>query len=45
MVRQRLTADWHTRFNAVNCVYGHLHIPRSTWYDGVKFDEVSVAIP
>ena len=40
-----LTADWHTRFNAVNCVYGHLHIPRSTWYDGVKFDEVSVGYP
>jgi 3',5'-cyclic AMP phosphodiesterase CpdA len=31
------TADWHTRYNAVCSVYGHLHIPRTTWYDGVRF--------
>ena len=35
------TADWHTRYNAVCSVYGHLHIPRTTWYDGVRFEEVS----
>jgi 3',5'-cyclic AMP phosphodiesterase CpdA len=40
-----LTADWHTRYGAVCCVYGHLHIPRTTWYDGIRFDEVSVGYP
>ncbi|MGL4304685.1 MAG: metallophosphoesterase family protein [Mycobacteriaceae bacterium] len=39
------TADWHTRYNAVCSVYGHLHIPRTTWYDGVRFEEVSVGYP
>ncbi len=39
------TADWHTRYNAVCAVYGHLHIPRTTWYDGVRFEEVSVGYP
>ncbi len=27
------------------CVYGHLHIPRSTRHDGVRFEEVSVGYP
>lgn len=39
------TADWHTRFNARAVVYGHLHIPRTTWHDGVRFEEVSVGYP
>ncbi|WP_025617826.1 metallophosphoesterase family protein [Salinispora cortesiana] len=39
------TADWHRRFDAVAVVYGHLHIPRTTWYDGVRFEEVSVGYP
>jgi hypothetical protein len=26
-------------------VYGHLHIPRTTWYDGVRFEEVSIGYP
>lgn len=39
------TADWHRRFNAVAVVYGHLHIPRTTWYDGVRFEEVSLGYP
>ena len=39
------THDWHTRFNATSVVYGHLHIPRVTWYDGVRFEEVSVGYP
>lgn len=39
------TADWHNRYNAVCAVYGHLHIPRTTWYDGVRFEEVSVGYP
>lgn len=39
------TADWHTRYNAVCAVYGHLHIPRTTYYDGVRFEEVSLGYP
>lgn len=39
------TAQWHTRFNAAAVVYGHLHIPRTTWYDGVRFEEVSLGYP
>ncbi|MGC3971850.1 MAG: metallophosphoesterase [Pirellulales bacterium] len=39
------TADWHLRYNAAACVYGHLHIPRTTWYDDVRFEEVSVGYP
>lgn len=40
-----LTADWHRRFRAAAVVYGHLHIPRVTWYDGVRFTEVSIGYP
>jgi len=40
-----LTADWHIRYDAVTVVYGHLHIPRTTWHDGVRFEEVSVGYP
>jgi 3',5'-cyclic AMP phosphodiesterase CpdA len=40
-----LTAEWHTRFRATTVVYGHLHIPRTTWYDGVRFEEVSIGYP
>jgi 3',5'-cyclic AMP phosphodiesterase CpdA len=39
------TARWHTRFNAAAVVYGHLHIPRTTWQDGVRFEEVSLGYP
>ncbi len=39
------TADWHTRFGAIVVVYGHLHIPRTTIYDGVRFEEVSIGYP
>ncbi|SCE95909.1 metallophosphoesterase family protein [Micromonospora mirobrigensis] len=39
------TADWHVRFDAAAMVYGHLHIPRTTWHDGVRFEEVSVGYP
>ncbi|MFC4019889.1 metallophosphoesterase family protein [Micromonospora sp. GCM10011542] len=39
------TADWHVRFRAAAVVYGHLHIPRTTWYDGVRFEEVSLGYP
>jgi 3',5'-cyclic AMP phosphodiesterase CpdA len=40
-----LTADWHRRFRTAAVVYGHLHIPRSTVYDGVPFLEVSLGYP
>ena len=39
------TADWHVRFRAAAVVYGHLHIPRTTWHDGVRFEEVSIGYP
>ncbi len=39
------TADWHRRYRAASVVYGHLHIPRTTWSDGVPFREVSVGYP
>lgn len=41
----RRTADWHRRFQAAVVVYGHLHIPRTTWHDGVRFEEVSLGYP
>jgi predicted phosphodiesterase len=40
-----LTADWHTRYDVTAAVYGHLHIPRTTRHDGVRFEEVSVGYP
>ncbi|HEY0639447.1 MAG TPA: metallophosphoesterase [Pseudonocardiaceae bacterium] len=39
------TADWHVRFNVAVMVYGHLHIPRTTYHDGVRFEEVSLGYP
>jgi 3',5'-cyclic AMP phosphodiesterase CpdA len=39
------TADWHVRFDAAAVVYGHLHIPRTTYEDGVRFEEVSIGYP
>ncbi|HWX45517.1 MAG TPA: metallophosphoesterase [Solirubrobacteraceae bacterium] len=39
------TADWHRRFGARAVVYGHLHIPRVTFQDGVRFTEVSLGYP
>ena len=39
------TADWHRRYRATACVYGHLHIPRTTLHDDVRFDEVSLGYP
>jgi hypothetical protein len=40
-----MTADWHKRFRTAAVVYGHLHIPRTTVYDGVRFEEVSLGYP
>ncbi|MFE0530303.1 metallophosphoesterase family protein [Micromonospora parva] len=39
------TSDWHLRFDAATAVYGHLHIPRTTFHDGVRFEEVSLGYP
>jgi 3',5'-cyclic AMP phosphodiesterase CpdA len=40
-----LTADWHKRYPTAAVIYGHLHIPRSTEYAGVPFEEVSLGYP
>jgi 3',5'-cyclic AMP phosphodiesterase CpdA len=40
-----LTADWPRRFRATAVAYGHLHIPRTTWHGGVRFEEVSLGYP
>ncbi|RDG31557.1 metallophosphoesterase family protein [Streptomyces corynorhini] len=39
------THDWHVRYRAATVVYGHLHIPRTTWHDGVPHREVSLGYP
>ncbi|MEA2297385.1 MAG: hypothetical protein QOF77_321 [Solirubrobacteraceae bacterium] len=39
------TAGWHRRYRAAAAVYGHLHIPRTMWFDGVPFLEVSLGYP
>lgn len=39
------TNDWHTRFNAKVVVTGHLHVRRTDWVDGVRFEEVSLGYP
>lgn len=40
-----LTEDWHRRFRAAVAVYGHLHIPLTLSFDGVRFEEVSLGYP
>jgi 3',5'-cyclic AMP phosphodiesterase CpdA len=40
-----LTEQWHTRYRATEVVYGHLHIPRVIWRDGIRFTEVSLGYP
>jgi 3',5'-cyclic AMP phosphodiesterase CpdA len=39
------SADWHVRYRAQAVVYGHLHIPRVTYEDGVRFVEASLGYP
>lgn len=39
------TQDWHRRFRAAAVIYGHLHIPRRRFLDGVRFEEVSLGYP
>ncbi|HEX2127237.1 MAG TPA: metallophosphoesterase [Thermoleophilaceae bacterium] len=40
-----LTADWHRRYGATVVVCGHLHIPRTTMHEDVRFEEVSLGYP
>ncbi|KAF2731952.1 metallophosphoesteras-like protein [Polyplosphaeria fusca] len=39
------TADWHNKYNAKVVVSGHLHVPRTDWIDGTRFEEVSLGYP
>ena len=39
------THDWHRRFRAAVVVSGHLHLPRTDFVDGVRFEEVSFGYP
>jgi len=39
------TADWHGRFRASVAVSGHLHVRRTDWRDGTRFEEVSLGHP
>lgn len=39
------TEDWHTRFKAKVVVSGHLHVRRTDWVDGVRFEECSLGYP
>jgi hypothetical protein len=41
----RATEDWHLRYRAVASVHGHLHIPITEYYDGVRHEEVSLGYP
>ena len=41
----RETADWHTRYRCAAAVHGHLHIPLTEDYDGVRHEEVSLGYP
>ncbi|WP_341988589.1 metallophosphoesterase [Azorhizobium sp. AG788] len=40
-----LTEDWHRRYRARAVVSGHLHVRRTDWRDGVRFEEVSLGYP
>lgn len=40
-----LTEEWHRRFNAKAVVSGHLHIRRTDWKSGCRFEEVSLGYP
>jgi hypothetical protein len=41
----RRTEDWHIRYRAVVAVSGHLHVRRTDWRDGTRFEEVSFGYP
>jgi predicted phosphodiesterase len=39
------TEDWHRRYNVRVAVSGHLHMRRTDFRDGTRFDEVSLGYP
>lgn len=39
------TEEWHKLFNAKVVVSGHLHIRRTDWKDGTRFEECSLGYP
>ena len=39
------TKNWHRKYGAKVVVSGHLHVPRTDWIDGVRFEEVSLGYP
>lgn len=39
------TENWHTKYHAKVVVTGHLHVRRTDWIDGVRFEEVSLGYP
>ncbi|WP_420392487.1 metallophosphoesterase family protein [Acuticoccus sp.] len=41
----RQTEDWHLRYDALAVVSGHLHVRRTDWRDGTRFEEVSLGYP
>jgi len=41
----KATEDWHVRFRAKVVVSGHLHVRRTDWIDGVRFEECSLGYP
>jgi hypothetical protein len=41
----RRTENWHIRYRAIAAVSGHLHVRRTDWRDGTRFEEVSLGYP
>jgi Calcineurin-like phosphoesterase len=41
----RRTENWHVAYRAVVAVSGHLHVRRTDWRDGTRFEEVSLGYP
>ncbi|KAH9807338.1 Calcineurin-like phosphoesterase [Teratosphaeria destructans] len=39
------TKNWHTKYHAKVVVTGHLHVRRTDWIDGVRFEECSLGYP
>lgn len=39
------TKQWHAKYGAKVVVTGHLHVRRTDWIDGVRFEEVSLGYP
>lgn len=39
------TAEWHKEYNAKVVISGHLHVRRTDWKDGVRFEECSLGYP